>query len=391
MNRKEFLIGKSDLQVAFVSSYPPRHCGVGTFTRALEQVMTSLFLSQPTKIVALNDQPYRYGNRVIYTINDQDAKSFAKAAQHLNRSPVEVVNLHHEYGLYGGESGEYILKFYEKIKKPVVTTLHSVLTKHSPKRAWVTQKILDASASVVVMTETAKEMLLEIFSIDEEKIEVIPHGVPNIRPNQSDDAKRQLKLDKRFVLATFGLLNPGKGVEYALQALPEVINRHADVLYLVIGQTHPVHQRRFGDSYRNLLEDMADQLGIKRHVKFINRYLDYRTLINYLKATDIYLMLQTDPNQAFSGSAAYALGVGTPIIGTPTPFNREILAAGRGEFVPFEDEYSVRKKLLQLIPNEPRRKKMSMHSYRYARDMIWPRVALDYVQTFELTLLNYLK
>ncbi|MBI3261343.1 glycosyltransferase family 4 protein [Candidatus Berkelbacteria bacterium] len=391
MNRKEFLVGKNDIRVAFVSTYPPRHCGVGTFTRALEQVMNTLYLDQPTKIVSVDDQVYRYGKAVSYRIRDTDPKSFTKAAHYLNRSPVEIVSLQHEYGLYGGEAGEHVLKFYQHIRKPVVTTLHSVLTKHSPKRAWVTQKILDASASVVVMTEIAKDMLLEIFTIDQDKIEVIPHGVPNIRPNQSAAAKRELKLEKRFLLSTFGLLNPGKGIEYALRALPEVVKQFPNVIYLVIGKTHPVHQRRFGEDYRRSLEDMVKQLNLGKHVQFVNRYLDYRSLVNYLKATDIYLMLQTDPNQAFSGTAAYALGIGSPIIGTPTPFNREILGDGRGVFVPFEDEYSVRRKLLQLIPDDERRKEMSMRSYRYARDMIWPRVALDYVQIFDLTLLNYMR
>lgn len=390
MNRKEFLVGKNDIRLAFVSTYPPRHCGIGTFTRALEQVMNTLYLGHPATIVSVNDGAYRYGTAVSYQIRDNDPKSFTNAAQHLNRSPVEIISLQHEYGLYGGEAGEHVLKFYQHIRKPVVTTLHSVLTKHSPKRAWVTQKILDGSASVVVMTEVAKDMLLEIFTIDEDKIEVIPHGVPNIRPNQSHAAKRELNLEKRFVLATFGLLNPGKGIEYAIKALPEIVKQFPNVLYLVIGKTHPVHQRNFGDGYRQSLEHLVEELNLGKHVQFVNRYLDYRSLVNYLKATDIYLMLQTDPNQAFSGSAAYALGVGAPIIGTPTPFNREVLGDGRGMFVPFEDEYSVRRKLLQLIPNKDRRKAMSMRSYRYARDMIWPRVALDYVQVFDLTLLNYM-
>lgn len=391
MNRKEFLVGKSDIRVAFVSTYPPRHCGVGTFTRALEQVMTTLYLDHPAKIVSVDDETYHYGGAVSYHINDNDPSSFIKAARYLSRAPIEIVNLHHEYGLYGGEAGEFVLKFYQHIRKPVVTTLHSVLNKHSSKRAWVTQKILDASASVVVMTDVAKEMLLEIFTIDEDKIEVIPHGVPNIRPNQSHAAKRELGFEKRFVLATFGLLNPGKGIEYAIRALPEVVKQFPNVVYLVIGKTHPVHQRRFGDGYRQSLEHLVDELHLGKHVQFVNRYLDYRSLVNYLKATDLYLMLQTDPNQAFSGTAAYALGIGIPIIGTPTPFNREVLGDGRGVLVPFEDDYSVKRKLLQLIPNRDRRREMSMRSYRYGRDMIWPRVALDYVQVFDLTLLNYMQ
>lgn len=390
MKNHQFLVGKSDLKVAFVSSYPPRHCGVGTFTRALEQVMNTLYLETPAQIVTINDQPYRYNRGVMFEINDQDPRSFAKAARLLNRSAVEVVNVHHEYGLYGGEAGEHILKFYENISKPVVTTFHSVLTRHSPKRAWVTQKIIDASTSIVVMTESAREMLLEIFSIDQDKIEVIPHGAPNVRPNQERAAKRELGFQNRFILSTFGLINPGKGIEFAIQALPEVVKRYPNVLYLVIGKTHPVYLRRYGDNYRRYLEDLVKQHTLGQHVRFVNRYLDYRTLVDYLKSTDIYLMLQTDPNQAFSGTAAYALGAGVPIIGTPTPFNREVLAQGRGALVPFEDDYTVRKKLLELISNEPRRREMSIRAYRSAREMIWPRVALDYVQLFDLALLNYL-
>lgn len=388
--QKHLLVGKSDIKIAFVSSYPPRKCGIGTFTHALKRVMDSLYLQTPSMVVSVNDQPYHYNGAVVYQIRDQDRVSFKKAAHYLNRSKIEIVNVHHEYGLYGGEAGEYVLDFYRTIKKPVVTSLHSALAKHSPKRAWVTQKILDASASVVVMTELAKQTLLEIFSIDQNKIEVIPHGVPNIRPNGHQQIKRQLGLSGKLVLSTFGLINPGKGIEFAIKALSEVIKKHPRVFYLIIGQTHPVYLRQHGDDYRQYLEQLVKDLKLEKHVKFINQYLDYQTLVDYLKSSDIYLMLQTDPNQAFSGTSAYALGCGKAIIGTPTPFNREILADGRGELVPFFDDYSVRMKLLRLIENENLRKDMAIRAYRYGRDMIWPRVGLDYLQLFDLTLLKYI-
>lgn len=385
---KHFLLGKTDIHVAFVSSYPPRHCGIGTFTKPLERVMNELYLSVPAEIVAVSDADYKYDKKVSWVIKDRTKKSFAQAADYLNQSKIEVVNVQHEYGLYGGEAGEHVLEFYGRLKKPVVTTLHSVLTKHSPKRAWVTQKILDKSSSVIAMTELAKQMLLEIFNIDEDKIEVIPHGVPNIRPNQQNQAKNKLKLTDKVVLATFGLLNPGKGIDFGIRALPEIIKQFPNLVYLVIGQTHPVWRRQHGEVYRHYLEKLVKDLDLRGHVKFINEYLDYQLLVDYLKATDIYLMLQTDPNQAFSGSAAYALGCGKPIIGTPTPFNRETLADQRGELVPFEDEYSVRKKIINLLSDGDLRREMSVKAYRYGRDMIWPRVALDYLKVFDLTLLK---
>lgn len=382
------LVGKTDLKVAFLSSYPPRECGIATFTKPLERVLNELYLSSPAQVLAVNDEPYNYNKNVAFTIDAFKRASFKTAANFVNKSQIEVVNVQHEYGLYGGEAGEFLLDFYLNVKKPIVTTFHSVVPKHSPKRAWVTQKIIDNSATIVVMTEFAKEMLMEIFHIDDEKIEIIPHGVPNVRPNLKAQAKQKLGFANRTLLTTFGLINPGKGIEFGIQAMVEVVKHYPNVIYLILGKTHPVLLRNEGESYRRKLEGLVKDFGLGKNIKFVNRYLDYNNLVDYLIATDVYLMLQVDPYQAFSGTTAYALGCGTPVIGTPTPYNREVLADGRGQLVPFEDEYSVRKQILKLLNKPSLSDDMAMRAYRYGRDMIWPRVGLDYLKVFDLAILK---
>lgn len=378
----------SDLRVGFLSSYPPRRCGIGTFTRALVQTMSGLYLKAEPSILALSDNQYQYDSQVIIEINPNEAKSFRRAAHHINRSDIELVNVQHEYGLYGGPDGANILEFYRRIRKPIVTSLHSVLTKHSAHRATLTQQLFDRSSSVIVMTDLAKQMIEEIFAVEENKVEVIPHGVPNVRPNQGEQAKQKLDLARRIVLTTFGLIGPGKGIEYGIRALKRLVTRHPSLLYVVIGATHPVIKRRNGESYRESLKKLVTDLELENHVRFINQYVNYHELVEYLKATDIYLMLQQDQQQAFSGTISYALGTGKSIVATPTPYNRTVLASSCGLLVPFDDESSIAKQIKKILTNPDLRHQLELRAYRYGRDMIWPRVALDYLKTFDLALLK---
>lgn len=374
---------KSDLRVSFVSTYPPRQCGIGTYTLALARAMDQFFLKRKTKVIAISNKKYKYSPRVMFEISQQDRDSYKAAAEFLNATPCEVVNIQHEYGIFGGEHGEYILYFLENLRKPRVVTLHSVLRVHPVKRKGITQRILDLSDRITVMTHGSKQNLIDIFHVDPGKIHVIHHGVPNVRPDENGKAKKKLGLEGKFVLTTFGLINPGKGIEYAIGALPQILKEVPNVLYLVIGKTHPVVRENFGEVYRDTLEQEVRDLKLNGHVKFIDRYLDYHELVDYLKATDIYLAPQIDPNQSASGTVAYAIGAGCAVVATPTAYSQEVLANGRGYLVNFMDSEDIAKKvtLLYKYPELHDRKRLKV--YLYGRRMIWPVVGLEHLKVFE--------
>lgn len=374
---------KSDLRVSFVSTFPPRHCGIGTYTIALSRVMDEFFLKRRTMIAAISDRKYRYSDKVFFEIKQENRRTYRKAAEFLNSGSCEVVSIQHEYGIYGGEFGEYLLDLMEHLDKPCVTTLHSVVPVHTAKRKSITQRILDLSEMVVVMTNVSKETLLRIFNIDPGKIRVIHHGVPNVRPDEQEKAKKKLGLEGRFVVSTFGLINPGKGIEYALDALPHVVHEIPNILYLIVGKTHPVIRKKFGEVYRETLEQKMRDLKLNGHVRFINRYLDYHELVDYLKSTDVYIAPQTDPHQSASGTLAYAIGAGAAIISTPTAYAQEVLANGRGYLVDFLDSVAIAKKLHRLAKSPELLQKKRIKTYLYGRRMIWPVVGLEHLKVFE--------
>jgi glycosyltransferase involved in cell wall biosynthesis len=375
---------KSDLRVSFVSTFPPRQCGIGTYTKALTRVMDDFFLKRKTKIAAISDNGYRYPDKVFFTINQEYREEYARAADFLNQNACEVVSIQHEYGIYGGEFGEYLVELMSTLKKPCVTTLHSVVPVHTAKRKQITQQIIDLSNAIVVMTGGSKATLEKIFRVDPGKIRVIHHGVPNVRPDEREKAKLKLGLDGRFVALTFGLLNPGKGIEYAIDALPHVVCEIPHFLYIIAGRTHPVILKRDGERYRETLEQKVRDLGLTKHVKFINKYLDYKTeLVEYLKATDVYIAPQTDPHQSASGTIAYAIGAGVAVISTPTAYAQEVLANGRGYLVDFLDSVGIAKKLLVLARSPQLLDKKRMKTYLYGRRMIWPVVGLEHLKVFE--------
>lgn len=374
---------KSRIKIAFVSTYPPRECGIATYTLATARVLDKFYLSKRTGIVAISDNGYHYSDRVVHEIKQADRKSYVQAAEFINASDFEVVNIQHEYGIFGGNHGEYVIDFLKVLTKPVVTTFHTVLPVHPPKRRRVTQEIIDHSDAIIVMTNHAKHQLLQVSKNNPGKIHVIRHGVPNVRPDQYQAAKRKLKLTDYFVTSTFGLISPDKGIEYTLDAIAQVAPHVPNLLYLIIGETHPVIKRRDGEQYRESLMQRVEDLGISNHIRFIDKYLSYPELVEYLQATDVYLAHQVNPNQASSGTLAYAVGVGTAIISTETSFAKEVLANGRGYLVDFFDSSPMANRLLRLIRSPGLLAQKRMKTYLYGRRMIWPVVGLDYLKVYE--------
>jgi glycosyltransferase involved in cell wall biosynthesis len=378
-------------RVAFVGSYPPRECGIGTFTYDLVSAYDSIDPSRLSTVVALNDpgQLYDYDlhdyqGRVRYQIDADNLDSYLQAADEINRSRVQVVNIQHEYGLFGGDDGEYIIEFIRRLDKPVVVTLHTVLPHPEGHFKETTQRIFDAAAAVIVLARAAAPMILENYSLPGERIHVIPHGIPLFTRKEAirRRTKKLLNLGERPLISTFGLIGPSKAIEYVIEALPAVVEKHPNVLYLVIGETHPHIRQREGEAYRNSLVELARSLGVQGQVRFNNRFLSNSELIRYLAATDVYIMAYLNRDQIVSGTLAYAVGCGKAVVATPFVYAQEMLADGRGIIVPFKDPEAISTAVNSLLGDRRKLLQMEERAYRFSRAMTWPNVARMYLELF---------
>ncbi len=370
-------------RVAYLSTYPPKECGIATFTKDLVESVEKLrgFASSVLIAVHEKEELYNYDRRVAWEISRDDVSSYVNAAEQINASNVDVVNLQHEFGLFGGDYGEYILHFLDAVEKPVITTLHTVNADIEPKALRVLKEIVSKSAAVVVIARVAFDILEKQGIIPKRKA-VIPHGCPEISYVSSSVAKESLGLQDRLVMTTFGLLSRGKGIEYAIQALPQVIEREPTLVYLIIGETHPQVRKQEGESYRKKLVELVKELGLEGHVRFQNRYLTKRELIRCLQATDIYVTPYISANQISSGTLAYAMGAGTAIISTPYLHAKENLADNRGLFFDFEDSGSIAGCLEKLL-DDNLRNEMAIKNYEYSRRFTWSKVAMEYAKLFD--------
>ncbi len=373
--------------ILYVSSFPPRECGIATFTKDLTDAIDKEFNPGiKSKILAINDNSvsiYNYPRKVVMQINETDMEDYLNRAREINKTPqIKLVNIQHEYGLFGGDWGNYLLPFVEIINKPIISTLHTVLPNPSRQLKKITQAIAAKSQALVVMTRHAATLLHEDYGVPANKINIIPHGVHHIPFPSKSRAKKKLKLGNYTVLSTFGMLNRDKGIEYAIQALPKVVKDFPNVIYLIIGATHPVVRRHEGEAYRNKLKRLVIKLGLKDYVKFYNKYLSLPELIDYLKATDIYLSPSLNPRQAVSGTISYALSCACPIISTANQYARDVINHERGILVRFRRANDIEKALSHLLADKRQRKEMGKNAYFYSRHMTWQNVALSYFKTF---------
>lgn len=368
-----------------MSTYPPRECGIATFTKDLIAAVGNHHEFRSQIVIAINEKEtmYNYDRRVRYQIERDSAEDYIEAASFLNSSRVvDLVNLQHEFGLFGGDWGENINAFLENLQKPVVTTLHTIEPNFEPKARNVLEEIARRSAGLVVITKTALQ-LLENYDIEHQKVHVIPHGCPDVPFVASEKAKSSLGLSGKVVLCTFGLINPGKGVEYAIQALPSIVKKEPRVLYIVIGETHPEVRKIEGESYRMRLMGLVDELGLAEHVRFHNRFLSKPELIKYLQATDIYVSPYISPNQISSGTLVYALGTGRAVVSTAYLHAKEILADGRGLLCEFENSDSIAEAIERLLRDETLRRRMAKKAYKYSRKFVWSNVGQQYIKLFK--------
>ncbi len=371
-------------EVAYVSTYPPRKCGIATFTADLVNSISQLNKLRNQKVISIDGRRLikQFYGRVQHKIGRDNIEDYALMADFVNRSSVNVVNIQHEFGIFGGKYGEYICTFLERLKKPVSTTLHTVLPNFEPKALSVFNRIVEHSSAIVVLNETTRS-LLNKYDVPKEKVKLIPHGCPDVPLVNSSELKAALGLKDKIVLTTFGLLSRGKGIEHVIEALPEIIKEEPRIVYYVLGVTHPQVKKTEGEAYRNRLLRLAKNLGLRRHVRFLNRFLSKAELMNYLQATDVYITPYLSPNQVSSGTLSYALGAGKAIVSTPYLHAKEALCEGRGIFCDFNNSASIADRILDIIGNKPLRRLLEQRAYNYSRQFTWPLVAKMYLELFD--------
>ena len=376
--------GSNKDYVAFLGTYTPRECGIATFTKDLVDSIDLLAEFAPARVISVNEIEtiYDYDSRVKQQIRQDFEEDYIQAAKYINSSRIKAVNLQHEFGIYGGEWGKYVLSFLQNVHKPVITTLHTVQPDFEPKARNVLKEITAHSKAIVVMARAAKNILKE-YNVPNKKINVVQHGCPDIPFIASDSVKPSLGLRGRTILSTFGLISGGKGIEYAIQALPPLVDEHPNILYLIIGETHPEVRKIEGETYRMNLIKLVDQLGLKNHVRFHNRFLAKRELIRYLHATDIYITPYIGPNQISSGTLVYSLGAGRAVVSTPYLHAKEVLSHGRGMFCEFKNPDSIAQQVKKLLENDKLRRDIEKKAYRYSRSFVWPMVAQRYTDIFK--------
>jgi len=385
-DKEKQLIAKKTV-ILYFGTYPPRECGIATFTKDLTNATEKRFAPLiEAKILAINDNSssiYNYPKKVKYQINETVVEDYINIAKEIDKDEtIKLVNIEHEFGIFGGIFGDYLIAFLETIKKPVAVTFHSVIPKPNPRLKGVVQAIVNRCSAVIVMAETALNIFEKDYELDTKKFRVIPHGVPTIPFCSNKLIKDKLGLANRTVISTFGLINSGKGIEYAIKALPKIVKKYPNILYLVIGETHPQVRREEGEKYRNQLTNLVKKLGLVGNVKFYNKYLTLKEVVQYLKATDIYIYSALDPNQITSGTLAYALSAGKALIATPSLYAKELLSNKRGKLVDFKDAAGITKAIDEILDNEKLKKELEKNAYDYSRKMTWPRVAESHLEIF---------
>ncbi|MCU0779969.1 MAG: glycosyltransferase family 4 protein [Akkermansiaceae bacterium] len=378
--------GSPSLQrIAFAGGYPPRQCGIATFTHDLCEAVAAAEPSAQCFAAAVNDRSggYPYPQRVRFELQEKDLHSYRRAADFLNFHNADVLSLQHEFGIFGGPAGSHVLALLREVRMPVVTTLHTLLRDPNPAQRKVMEELVRRSDRLVVMAAKGAEILRESYAVPDSKVDVIPHGIPDLPFADSRLSKAQFGIEGRVVLLTFGLLGPGKGIEHVIEALPAIVSRHPQVVYVVLGATHPHLVEREGESYRLSLERLAEDRGVKEHVIFHNRFVSADELAEFIGATDIYLTPYPNEAQITSGTLAYVFGAGKAVVSTPYWHACELLADGRGILVPFHDAAAIARGVCEYLGDPVLLEWTRQEAYRQGRAMIWPAVARRYLDSFQ--------
>ena len=371
-------------RIGFIGNYLPRQCGIATFTTDLCEAVATEFPGATCIALPVNDivAGYDYPSRVRFELTEKDIDSYRRAADFLNINNVDLVCLQHEYGIYGGRAGSHILALLRDLRMPIVTTFHTILRDPDPDQLRVLQEVAALSDRVVVMSQRGVGYLQEIYGVSPEKIDHIPHGIPDVPFVDSSFHKDLFGVEGKTVLLSFGLLSANKGIETVIAALPAILARHPNVVYIVVGATHPNVLRHDGETYRLSLQWLAQEKGVDGQVIFYNRFVSLEELIEFISAADIYITPYLTANQITSGTLAYTVGAGKAVISTPYWYAEEMLAEERGVLVPFRDPAALAAQVIDLLDNESKRHAMRKRAYLFGRAMIWPQVARRYMETF---------
>jgi len=372
-------------RIAFIGNYLPRQCGIATFTTDLCEALADEYKGTACIALPVNDTEagYEYPSRVRFELIEKDIESYRRAADFLNINNVDMVSLQHEYGIFGGRAGSYILEILRQLRMPVVTTLHTILREPNADQRRVLEEIVSLSDRVVVMSELGAEFLQSIYRVPQEKIDVIPHGIPDVPFVDPSFHKDLFGVEGKSVLLSFGLLSANKGIENVIAALPAILAKYPNVVYIVVGATHPHVIQNEGETYRLSLQRLAQEKGVEANVIFYNRFVSLEELIQFISASDIYITPYLDEAQITSGTLAYTLGAGKAVISTPYWYAEEMLADERGALVPFSDPRALAEQVIDLLGNESKRHAMRKRAYLFGRDMVWTQVARRYMKTFE--------
>ena len=385
MTPAKALFSGKNINVAFVGNYVPRQCGIATFTTDLATwVVNTLGKGSDVFVVAMNDRPegYDYPPMVRFEVRADDDKDYVKAADFINHSNVDIVCLQHEFGIYGGNFGIKITGLLKELRKPVVTTVHTVLPDPKPARKRAMVQVAEQSDALIVMSHKSIDFLEEYYGVPREKVFMIHHGVPDRPFTFPDEHKARWGLEKHTVILNFGLLSERKGIEYMIDALPDIVAAFPDTMFVVLGATHPPNKRREGETYRESLKQRASELGVADNVMFYDAFVTLEELTDFIAACDIYVTPYLDRNQIVSGTLAYAMGLGKPIVSTPYYYAQELLGDGRGVLAEFEDSKSISEGVLGLLQDPARMKEMREKAYAFGRKMIWREVSREYVKLF---------
>lgn len=368
-------------RVALLGNHLPRQCGIATFTTDLGEAIAMVEPQLDCFVLAMNDglQRHAYPGRVRFELTDNDVGAYTRAADFLNVNAVDVLCVQHEFGIFGGKAGGHLLTLLRQLRMPVVTTLHTILATPNLHQRRVMDELIELSDRLVVMTPGGADLLREVHGVADDKIDVIPHGIPSV---PFAGSKNRLGVEGRPLILTFGLLSPDKGIEHVIDALPAILASYPDVVYIVLGATHPHIIEQHGETYRLMLEDRAKRLGVDGNVIFHNRFVSQSELSEFLAAADIYITPYLNPEQITSGTLAYALGAGKAVISTPYAYARELLAEDRGILVPWKDAAAIASEITGLLDDPQKRMRMRRRAAAHGKAMLWPAVARAYLDTF---------
>jgi glycosyltransferase involved in cell wall biosynthesis len=370
-------------RIAILGNHLPRQCGIATFTTDLSGAVAAEVSNADCVVVAMNDagKRYAYPPRVRFEVAEGDIASYRGAADYLNANKIDVVSVQHEYGIFGGKAGNYLLTLLRKLRMPIVTTVHTILGEPDFMQRRAMNEIARLSRRLVVMGAHGAALLRKVHGVPEQKIDIIPHGIPSV-PFASN-YKKELGIEGKSMIFTFGLLSPDKGIEHVIDALPVILASHPDTVYVVLGATHPHIKERYGESYRASLERRAQKLGVDSSMIFHNRFVSRGELVKFLAAADIYVTPYLKPEQSTSGTLAYAVGSGKAVISTPYLYARELLADGRGILVPWRDSRTIGRAVVDLLSDDAKRSALCARAAAHGRSMVWPAVARRYLQSFD--------